>query len=238
MKREINPASVLLFLRGRGATGVDEICRAFDVMPSTSAYGRQSILKSVLDGLCNAGMLKNDGLVFEVTPLLDEVQRGLHLSLGQLSREQQPESDASRGLRASMEVAASTIPASAVYREDLLATIREMRDCLGASCYIAVLCLAGKCLELCLKQRMTTLGVSYDEGWMLGKLLERARSAPGEYFDPALGNIANIINQSRIPAVHAKRSVPVPSMEQAVMVVNAVLDVMNRTLLRQASPTL
>ena len=44
-------------------------------------------------------------------------------------------------------------------------------------------------------------------------------------------NIANIINVSRIPAVHSKRDVPIPSEDQAVMVVRAVLDVIARMLL-------
>ena len=91
--------------------------------------------------------------------------------------------------------------------------------------------LAGKILEICLKQRLDNWGVEYSDRSMIGQLLTELKKASSreDYIDPALGNIADIINQSRITAVHAKESVPVPSREQAAMVICAVSDMLNRT---------
>ena len=47
---------------------------------------------------------------------------------------------------------------------------------------------------------------------------------------PSLREIGEIINRSRFPAVHAKESIPVPSPEQAAMVINAMIDTVRRTL--------
>ena len=67
-----------------------------------------------------------------------------------------------------------------------------------------------------------------------GKLLDSVRkAAPADYFDPGMGNVANLINQSRIPAVHAKQDIPVPSSDQAVMVAAAVFDVIQRVVVAQ-----
>ena len=71
---------------------------------------------------------------------------------------------------------------------------------------------------------------------MIGTLLTKLREH-GDYVDPALGNVINVINQSRIPAVHAKRAIPIPSRDQAVMVVGAVLDMLRRTVLLAATPS-
>jgi hypothetical protein len=96
--------------------------------------------------------------------------------------------------------------------------------------------LGGKILELGLKQRMIDLNFKFDDNWMLGTLVSKLGSLPQEYVDPALGNLVNIINQSRIPAVHAKRAIPIPSRDQAIMVVAAVVDVLKRTILSATAP--
>jgi len=60
---------------------------------------------------------------------------------------------------------------------------------------------------------------------MIGQLLKTLREANVQkYVDPSLQEIREIINRSRIPAVHAKERIPVPSREQAVMVINAMID--------------
>ncbi len=76
--------------------------------------------------------------------------------------------------------------------------------------------------------------VTPNEPAMIGQLLKVVREKlPDVYLDPALGNVANIINQSRIPAIHRlAESVPVPSQNQASMVVFAMMDVVDRHLLR------
>jgi len=123
-------------------------------------------------------------------------------------------------------------PINPIYADDLLATLAELRTCFANECYIACLALSGKLLEICLKQLFISKSIHFEERWMIGELLRKLREAdPERYLDQSLGDIANIINKSRIPAVHSKERVPVPSREQAVMVINAVVDTMNRTLL-------
>lgn len=119
-----------------------------------------------------------------------------------------------------------------IYRDDLLASLRELDVCFRDDCFIACLALSGKILEICLKQVMLDHNIPFDDTWMIGTLLKKLREAACEkYIDQSLGDIANIINKSRIPAVHAKEKIPVPSREQAVMVIHAVADTINRTIL-------
>jgi HEPN domain-containing protein len=119
-----------------------------------------------------------------------------------------------------------------VYRDDLLASLRELEVCFSHECYIACLALSGKILEICLKQVMLDNNIKYEERWMIGQLLQKLRDAAiDKYLDQSLPEIATIINKSRIPAVHAKEKIPVPSRDQAIMVIHAVADTVNRTLI-------
>jgi len=119
-----------------------------------------------------------------------------------------------------------------IYRDDLLASLRKLEVCFRDDCFIACLALSGKILEICLKQVMLDHNIPFDDTWMIGTLLKKLREAACEkYIDQSQGDTANIINKSRIPAVHAKEKIPVPSREQAVMVVHAVADTINRTIL-------
>ena len=59
------------------------------------------------------------------------------------------------------------------------------------------------------KQFMLDRDISFDDNWMIGALLRKIReAAPDKYLDKSLGHIANIINESRIPAVHSRRRYP------------------------------
>ncbi len=119
-----------------------------------------------------------------------------------------------------------------VYKDDVLATLTELRTCFAQDCYIACLGLSGKILEVCLKQTMITYNIPFDESSMIGTLLQKLREAkPDLYLDRSLGDIATVINKSRIPAVHSIERVPVPTREQAGMVIHALIDTVNRTLL-------
>lgn len=119
-----------------------------------------------------------------------------------------------------------------VYRDDLLASLKELRLCFAYECYIACLALSGKILEICLKQLLLDNNIQFENNWMIGKLLQKLRDSQCEkYVDQSLPEIANIINKSRIPAVHAKERIPIPSREQAVMVIHAVADTVNRVLI-------
>ena len=118
-----------------------------------------------------------------------------------------------------------------VYRDDLLTSIKELRICFSQECYIACLALSGKILEICLKQVMLDNNVPFDDGWMIGMLLRKLKESQCEkYLDQSLPDIANVINKSRIPAVHAVEKIPVPSREQAIMVIHAVVDTVNRVI--------
>jgi hypothetical protein len=64
------------------------------------------------------------------------------------------------------------------------------------------------------------------------RLLEHV-STHGDPNASNLLSVANIINTSRITAVHAKEKIPVPSRDQAVMVIFATRDVVRRNLSSQ-----
>jgi hypothetical protein len=120
---------------------------------------------------------------------------------------------------------------NAVYRDDLLASIRELRLCFAQECYIACLALSGKLLEICLKQVLIDNEIDFDDKCMIGQLIAAFQRAHLEkYLDQSLPDIAKIINRSRIPAVHAVEHIPVPSKDQAIMVIHAVVDTVNRVI--------
>jgi hypothetical protein len=119
-----------------------------------------------------------------------------------------------------------------IYRDDLLASLRKLDICFRDECFIACLALSGKILEMCLKQLMLDRNISFEDNWMISALLKKIREAASErYLDQSLGQIANIINESRIPAVNSKEKIPVPSREQTIMVIHAVADTLSRTIL-------
>jgi hypothetical protein len=85
---------------------------------------------------------------------------------------------------------------------------------------------------MCLKQLMLDRNISFEDNWMISALLKKIREAASErYLDQSLAQIANIINESRIPAVNSKEKIPVPSREQTIMVIHAVADTLSRTIL-------
>lgn len=121
-----------------------------------------------------------------------------------------------------------------VYREDFLRTLEEIRICFDEDCFIAVIALCGKVLEVCLKELLLRHGTKSDPNAMVGTLIKTIRERiPLEYLDGSLLNIVNIINTSRITAVHSKERIPVPSRDQAIMVIFATRDVVRRYLSHQ-----
>lgn len=122
-------------------------------------------------------------------------------------------------------------PINETYREDFLKTLDEIRICFDSECYIAAIALCGKILEVCLKEVLLRLGVQFDSNSMVGTLIKTIRErVPSEYVDPTLPNVVNVINTSRITAIHAKERIPVPSRDQAIMVVFATWDIVRRNL--------
>lgn len=117
------------------------------------------------------------------------------------------------------------------YRDEFLKTLDEIRICFDEGCFIAAIGLCGKILEVCLKEILLRNGQQFDFNAGVGSLIKMIRErVPNEYLDPTLMNVANIINTSRITAVHAKERIPIPSRDQAIMVIFATRDVVTRNL--------
>jgi hypothetical protein len=117
------------------------------------------------------------------------------------------------------------------YKNEFLRTIEEIAICFDDECYIAAIGLCGKILEVVLKEILLRHNVGFEPKMMIGSLIKLIREkVPNEYLDPSIGNVTKIINTSRITAVHAKERIPIPSRDQAIMVIFAMRDVVRRNL--------
>jgi hypothetical protein len=138
---------------------------------------------------------------------------------------------------AALKVECDQAQINTAYRDDFLATVNEVRICFDDGCFIAAIGLCGKLLEVCLKEVLLRHDVTYDPNAMVGTLIRTIKEkVPDEYLDPTLANVVNIINTSRITAVHSKERIPVPSRDQAIMVIFATRDVVRRNLGHQQRP--
>lgn len=126
------------------------------------------------------------------------------------------------------------ITSSVELRDDLRNDLREMITCLNANSFRGCLAMAGIVLERILKHFLTTRSIPFAKDSMVGRLLGDIEKS-GQYVDPTLKNIWNIINAQRIIGVHAKEAVPIPSRDQALMVVFAVKDTVTRILAAEQS---
>jgi len=111
--------------------------------------------------------------------------------------------------------------------EDLIHDLQEMIICFNAEAYRGCLALAGVVLERTIKFILEENNIQYAQDWMVGKLLKQVYNNE-VYVDPSLKNVCNIINTQRIIGVHAKEKVPIPSADQALMVIFAVKDTITR----------
>jgi len=207
--------------------------------PSLKALGNATIANS-LEKLGGHGIVADVqptfgehgmGFVYRVSPkLVDELSSEELVASLVNGLFDGPRSETSSTLAALLEnCGRATI--NQVYHDDLLASIKELRICFAQECYIACLALAGKILEICLKQVLIDNKIEFDDKWMIGRLLAQFKEANVErYLDQSLPDIANIINKSRISAVHSKEKIPVPSRDQAAMVIHAVVDTVNRVI--------
>jgi hypothetical protein len=116
--------------------------------------------------------------------------------------------------------------------KDLENDLREMLTCFNASSYRGCLAMAGVVLERVLRHRLECMKIDVQDDWMVGRML-KAVSDAGEYIDPSMKNIWNIINQQRIVGVHTRENVPIPSADQVAMVLYAVKDVVSRAICAQ-----
>jgi len=124
--------------------------------------------------------------------------------------------------------AIANLPTGKDFENDL----REMLTCFNSSSYRGCLAMAGVVLERTLRHKLDSMGIEIQNDWMVGRLLGEISDA-GEYVDPSLKNIWNIINQQRIVGVHTKENIPIPSADQAAMVLYAVKDTITRVITAQ-----
>ena len=117
---------------------------------------------------------------------------------------------------------------SAELAEDVINDLKEMLKCLNVQAYRGCLAMAGVILERTIKQVLSDNHIEYAKDWMVGKLIGEL-SKSDAYVDPSLKNIWNIINAQRIIGVHATEAIPIPSRDQALMVVFAIKDIVART---------
>ena len=131
-------------------------------------------------------------------------------------------------LYAWIDVMAPRIQRNSEVAVDFLNDLREMVMCLNAQVYRACLGMGGVILERAIKQTLNDLKVPFAKDWMVGKLIGELSNA-NAYVDPSLKNTWNIINAQRIIGVHATEATPIPSRDQALMVMFAVKDTVTRT---------
>lgn len=117
------------------------------------------------------------------------------------------------------------------YKADFLKTLEEISVCFQHECYIATIALCGKILEVCLKEILHRNEINSENVFMIGNLIQKVKTdVPNEYIDPSLESVARIISKSRNTAIHFGEKVPIPSRDQAIMVIFATRDVVNRNL--------
>lgn len=194
---------------------------------SLEFLGKHQIVADVQPTFSTNGI----GFVYRINPqLVEELSSDALISDRIVSLFEAPASDTESTIKTLLKKCEATV-LNPLYRDDLLASLKELRLCYAYECYIACLALSGKILEICLKQLMTDNNIAFNDKWMIGELLRKLSEAECEkYLDQSLPDIANIINKSRIPAVHTKEKIPVPSREQAAMVIHGVADTVNRTI--------
>lgn len=115
------------------------------------------------------------------------------------------------------------------YRADLVGTLNEIAICFDHNCYIAVISLCGKVLEVCLTQVLWKNHVNPSDYQMIGRLMGAVNEHVPDFntYD-AFNNIGRIISRSRNAAIHFNQKIPVPSRDQAIMVIFATRDLVNR----------
>jgi hypothetical protein len=126
-----------------------------------------------------------------------------------------------------------TNPIDPNYKQDFIRTLEEVAICFQHECYIATIALCGKILEVCLTDILKRCNIDTANIKMLGNLIRKVKdSVPTQYLDPSLESIALIISKSRNTAIHFNETIPIPSRDQAIMVIFATRDVVNRNILR------
>jgi hypothetical protein len=122
------------------------------------------------------------------------------------------------------------------YGDDLVATIAELRICLGQRCAIASMALSGKLVEAALKLILQSQRVAYEDTAAMSTLLTLLRTkCPRVELDPDVGEAARLIDRSRIPAIQAKLAVPVPTVADVTPIVLTASELLRRAVVLAGS---
>jgi hypothetical protein len=108
------------------------------------------------------------------------------------------------------------------FKADYVRTLDEIASCFNHDCYIATISLCGKILEISLTDILQRNGIDTSNIRMIGQLIHAARENLNvSYIDNTLYDVARIISKSRNAAVHFNDQIPVPTRDQAMMVIFA-----------------
>ena len=238
--RLIHSARVLLIIRDQVPLSLTELLKSCQV--DSFGCGLHPLLEknarkvaATVEKLIHARLVAYhaEQKMLSTTDHLADVQGSLEFSLRDLC-ETKEKTHGDLGLA---ELAGSIEePECPWFKNDLVHTLNEARECYLHGNYIACLCLCGKILEISLKVTLLRHGIDYGEKDGLGTLLGKLRGgAKSVFLDAALENVGDVINKSRIPAVHFKEEIPIPSQDQAAMVVSATVDTVRRLLTKRSA---
>jgi hypothetical protein len=108
------------------------------------------------------------------------------------------------------------------FKADYIRTLDEIAICFNHDCYIATISLCGKILEISLTDILQRNAIDTSNIQMIGQLIHAARENLNlRYIDNTLYDVARIISKSRNTAVHFNDGIPVPTRDQAMMVIFA-----------------
>jgi hypothetical protein len=108
------------------------------------------------------------------------------------------------------------------FKADYIRTLDEIAICFNHDCYIATISLCGKILEISLTDILERNGIDTSEHRMIGNLIHASReNLKLAYIDNTFYDVARIFSKSRNAAVYFNGQIPVPTRDQAEMVIFA-----------------
>lgn len=248
-----NPAVLLQLIRDRGPLSSLEL---FDLVHQAELHGqagdgpasefvspsfldlrREAIsrqLRTHVDALEQLGLIARSAQkILSVTPRLRELQDVLHLSLAeQAAKIGRAGSETGQAMAQALH-AATQARLDPEVRHDLVATLAEISRCVENGSNLAAVALSGRVLEIALRWLLLQYNQIPNDGAMVGTLLAKVRELGlDRELPPTITNVCNVINQARISAIHARGVPHLPSHNEAHLVVHAVVDVLNATMLR------
>ena len=192
--------------------------------------GQEYIQPISQDMVCGYAILHNNPQLIESEGLKSYLQRITEQILSITAKETPSVTKAKREVFLDLDSLTMLITEKKLpFADDITHDLHELQQCLEISAYRASLAVSGRILELCLKQYCVKYGIEFSDNWMVGQLIDKIGQS-GQYLDPSLKSIWQIINQQRIIGVHAKAQAPIPNREQAFMISFAVINVIKQLL--------